>query len=121
MIKKFILLGFLTVFTLNVFAQDGLMKKATKITNEMSEVLSLNEEEKTMVFEIQLKRFKEVVSIRKKYKGDSETKKRELKKVHKRSFGKLKSALGKDKMQQWADYKKGNRMKIKEIIKNQNR
>ena len=31
--KQFILLAFLTVFTSNVFAQDDLAKKATKITN----------------------------------------------------------------------------------------
>ena len=104
--KQFILLAFLTVFTSNVFAQDDLVKKTTKITNEMTEVLSLNEEEKAKVYEIQLNRFQEVVSIREKYKDDSETRKPELKKVYKRLFGKLKKALGKAKMQQWADYKR---------------
>lgn len=104
--KQFILLAFLTVFTSNVFAQDDLAKKATKITNEMTEVLSLNEEEKAKVYEIQLKRFQEVVSIREKNKDDAETRKPELKKVYKRLFVKLKKALGKDKMQQWGDYKR---------------
>ena len=37
--KKFILLAILMVFTLNVVAQDDLTEKATKITNEMTEVL----------------------------------------------------------------------------------
>ena len=106
MMKKFILLAILMVFTLNVVAQDDLTEKATKITNEMTEVLSLNEEKKTMVYEIQLNRFQEVVSIREKNKDDAETRKPELKKVYKRLFGKLKKALGKDKMQQWGDYKR---------------
>ena len=46
MMKKFILLAILMVFTLNIVAQDDLTEKATKITNEMTEVLSLNEEKK---------------------------------------------------------------------------
>ena len=108
MMKKFILLAFLTIFTLNAVAQDNLIKKATEITNEMTEVLSLTEEEKTTVYGIQLNRFKEVVLIRKKYKGDPETRKPELKKVFKRLFGKLRKALGKDKMQIWKKYKSNN-------------
>ena len=108
MMKKFILLAFLTVFTLNAVAQDNLIKKATEISNEMTEVLSLNEEEKTMVFEIQLKRFKKAVLIRKKYKDDPEIKKRELKKVFKQLFGELRKNLGKEKMQIWKKYKSNN-------------
>ena len=106
MIKKFILLVFLTVFTLNVSAQDDLIKKATKITNEMTKVLSLNKEEKMMVYEFQLERFQQIVSICKKYKDDPETRKPESKKVFKRLFRKLRKALGKNKMQQWGDYKR---------------
>ena len=104
--KKIILLAFLTVFTSNVIAQDDLAKKATKITNEMSEVLSLSIEEKAKVYEIQLKRFQEVETIREEYKYDSETRKSELKKVFNKLYGKLSEALGKDKMQQWGDYKR---------------
>lgn len=104
--KKIILLAFLTVFTSNVIAQDDLAKKATKITNEMSEVLSLSIEEKAKVYEIQLKRFQEVETIREEYKYDSETRKSELKKVFNKLYGKLSEALGKNKMQQWGDYKR---------------
>ena len=104
--KKFILLALLTVFTSNAIAQDNLSKKTTKITNEMAEVLSLSEEDKAKVYEIQLKRFQEVVSIREQYKDDDQTRKLELKKVYKRLFGKLKNTLDKDKMQQWRNYKR---------------
>ena len=61
----------------------------------MSEVLSLNAEETVKVYEIQLKRFNEVNTIRSTYKKDPETKKTELKKVYNRLFGKLKNALDK--------------------------
>jgi hypothetical protein len=106
--KKIILLVFLTIFSLNSFAQNNLVKKTTKITNEMTKVLSLNKEEKSKVYEIQLKRFQDVVLIRDKYQDNPEIKKAEIKKVYKRLFGKLKKALGKDKMQEWKIYKQNN-------------
>ena len=104
--KKISLLLFLMVLATNVYSQNTGEKRAIKITNEMSEVLSLNSEEKAKVYEIQLKRFNEVNTIRSTYKKDPETKKAELKKVYKRLFGKLKNALDKKKMQQWRIYKR---------------
>ena len=104
--KKIILLLFLTVFSSTVMAQDNFAKKATKITNEMTEVLSLSVEEKAKVYQIQLKRFQDVELIREKYKDDAETRKSELKKVFNKLHGKLSKVLGKDKMQQWGNYKR---------------
>jgi hypothetical protein len=66
----------------------------------------LSEEDKAKVYEIQLKRFQEVVSIREQYKDDDQTRKLELKKVYKRLFGKLKNAQDKDKMQHRKNYKR---------------
>ena len=71
----------------------------------MSEVLSLDDDEKEKVYEIQIKRYHEVAIIRSTYAEDLETKKAELKKVYNRLSGKLKSALGKDKMKEWRTYK----------------
>jgi hypothetical protein len=103
--KKIIVILLLGLAT-NLYSQNTSEERATKITNEMSEVLSLNPEEKAKVYEIQLKRFNEVNTIRSTYKKDPETKKAELKKVYKRLFGKLKNALDKKKMQQWRIYKR---------------
>ena len=72
----------------------------------MSEVLSLYDDEKAKVYEIQLKRFHEVATIRSMHAEDPETKKAELKKVYNRLYGKLKSTLGEDKMQEWKIYKR---------------
>jgi membrane-associated HD superfamily phosphohydrolase len=103
--KKITVLLFL-VLASNVYSQNTSEERAKEITNEMSEVLSLNAEETAKVYEIQLKRFNEVNTIRSTYKKDPETKKAELKKVYKRLFGKLKNALDKKKMQQWRIYKR---------------
>ena len=103
--KKIIVILLLGLAT-TLYSQNTSEERATKITNEMSEVLSLNPEEKAKVYEIQLKRFNEVNTIRSTYKKDPETKKAELKKVYNRLFGKLKNALDKKKMQQWRIYKR---------------
>ena len=103
---KKITLFLLLVLASNLYSQNTSEERANEITNEMSEVLSLNPEEKAKVYEIQLKRFIEVNTIRSTYAQDLETKKAELKKVYNRLFGKLKNALDKKKMQQWRIYKR---------------
>ena len=103
--KKIIVI-LLLVLASSLYSQNTSEERANEITNEMSEVLSLNPEEKAKVYEIQLKRFNEVNTIRSTYKKDPETKKAELKKVYNRLFGKLKNALDKKKMQQWRIYKR---------------
>jgi VIT1/CCC1 family predicted Fe2+/Mn2+ transporter len=104
--KKINVLLLLMVLATNVYSQNTSEERATKITNEMSEVLSLNAEETSTVYEIQLKRFNEVNTVRSSYAQDPETKKAELKKVYNRLFGKLKNALDKKKIQQWRIYKR---------------
>ena len=104
--KKINVLLLLMFLATNVYSQNTSEERATKITNEMSEVLSLNAKESAKVYEIQLKRFNEVNTIRSTFAQDPETKKAELKKVYKRLFGKLKNALDKKKMQQWRIYKR---------------
>ena len=95
----------LLVLASNVYSQNTSEERASKITDEMSEVMSLDEDEKAKIYEIQLKRFHEVATIRSMHAEDPETKKAELKKVYNRLFGKLKSTLGEDKMQEWKIYK----------------
>ena len=103
--KKISLFLILMALAKNVYSQNTSEERAIKIINEMSEVLSLDDDEKAKVYEIQLKRFHEVAIIRSTYAEDLETKKAELKKVYNRLSGKLKSALGKDKMKEWRTYK----------------
>lgn len=104
-VKKVILLLLLILFSFGNYAQIDSGKRATKITKKMTKVLSLNKEEKTRVYDIQLNRFQQIASVREKYKNDSQTRKSELKKVYRKLFGILKNALGEDKMQSWKNYK----------------
>tara|TARA_B110000444_G_C18661291_1_gene510894 strand:+ start:130 stop:393 length:264 start_codon:yes stop_codon:yes gene_type:complete len=81
MIQKIFLLLAFTLFSTTVSSQNDATEKANKLTNEMTQALSLDEEVKTKIFEIQLNRFQEAETIRKQYMDDSETKKAELKKI----------------------------------------
>tara|TARA_B100000767_G_scaffold256468_1_gene263550 strand:+ start:204 stop:524 length:321 start_codon:yes stop_codon:yes gene_type:complete len=96
----------LLVLASTVYSQNTSEERAIKITDEMSEVMSLDEDEKAKVYEIHLKRFHEVATIRSMHAEDPETKKAELKKVYNRLSGKLISTLGKDKMKDWRIYKR---------------
>ncbi|CAI8421702.1 MAG: Uncharacterised protein [Flavobacterium sp. SCGC AAA160-P02] len=106
--KKIGLIIFLILFSTNIFSQENYFKKATKITNKMAKVLSLNKEEKSKIYEIQLHRFKRIALIRQKYEDDPEIKNYEIKKVFNKLYGRLKGVLGKDKMKEWNEYKKMN-------------
>ena len=108
MIQKIFLLLAFTLFTTIVSSQNDATEKANKLTNEMTQALSLDEKVKTKIFEIQLNRFQEAETIREQYMDDSETKKAELKKMYNRLYGKLKATLGEEKMKAWNVYKQNN-------------
>ncbi len=106
--KKNILILLLSLFITISFAQEDSVSNALEITKLMTDALSLDEEQKMKVYKIQLNRFQEVASIRKEYNDDTQIRKDELRKVFNRLYGKLTNALGKEKMQQWAEYKQYN-------------
>lgn len=108
MTKNILLFFFISLFVSTAFAQKNLDKRASKITQKMTKALSLDEEQKLKVYKIQLNRFQEVASIRKEYDNDIKTRKIQLRKVYNRLHGKLTKVLGKEKMQEWANYKQNN-------------
>mgnify|MGYP000209167706 FL=1 len=55
--KKLILFTLLIIFSLGAYAQDDPIKRATTLTDTMTKALSLNKEEQTKVYKIQLERF----------------------------------------------------------------
>ena len=77
--KNLYILFFSLFFSISVFSQDGLQEKAKKISNEMTMVLSLDEQTSEKIFHIQLKRFIDAQKIRNLYKSDKEMRKVELK------------------------------------------
>ena len=108
LMKKIILSIFLTILSLNTFAQADSEKRANALTEKMTKALSLTKQDQSKVYEIQLKRFQQVAIIRDKYQDDPEIKKAELKKVYNKLYGKLKGNLGEKKMLLWQKYKRNN-------------
>ena len=103
--KKEYILIFSLLFSLSVFSQDGLQEKAKKISDEMTMVLSLDEQTSEKIFNIQLKRFLDAQKIRTIHKSNKEQMNMELKQMYDRLWGKLNDVLGKEKMKSWSNYK----------------
>lgn len=95
--------------SLSVSAQQKLEKKAQKVTDEMTEVLSLNKEESKAIYEIQLERFKENQAIKKEYADDPEMKKEKLKELGNKVYNEVKKVLGVERQKQWKAYKSKNK------------
>ena len=106
--KKLVVFTLLIIISLGAYAQEDPIKRATTLTDTMTEALSLNKEEQTKVYQIQLERFQEVLIIKKKYQDNPETKKIKLKKVYNKLYGKLKGNLGEEKMLLWQKFKRNN-------------
>ncbi|MDA9622595.1 hypothetical protein N9S70_02395 [Flavobacteriaceae bacterium] len=104
--NKLLILFFSLTFSLSVFSQDKLQEKAKKISDEMTTVLSLNEDDSEKIYIIQLKRFIDAQKIRNVHKGDKELMKAELKKMQGKLWQNLKGVVGKDNMKSWGTYKK---------------
>lgn len=104
--QLFAILAF--VMTLGVTAQENPEKKAKKLANEFTQVLSLNEEESKAIYEIQLERFKSAQSINKEFADEPEVKQEKLKALGDKTFNKIKNVLGMERQKQWKEYKSKN-------------
>ena len=104
--RKLYTLSFLFLFSFSVFSQDGLQERAKKLSNEMTMVLSLDDQTSEKIYHIQLKRFIDAQSIRKTYQNDKQQMRAELRKLQNRLWGKLNAVLGEDKMKSWSTHKK---------------
>jgi cell shape-determining protein MreC len=103
----FIFIAFLSFSGIN--AQMNPEKKARKLTDEMTSVLSLNEEESKAIYEIQLNRFKESQSIQKEYADNPEQKKEQLKKLGDKAFNQIKNVLGTERQKKWKEHKSNSK------------
>ena len=73
--KKLVVFTLLIIISLGAYAQENPIKRATTITNIMTKALSLNKEEQTKVYQIQLERFQKVLIIKKNIKTTRKQKK----------------------------------------------
>ena len=104
--RKLYILFFSLTFSLSVYSQDGLIDRAKKISDEMTMVLSLDDQTSEKIYHIQLKRFIDAQSIRKTYQNDKQQMRAELRRLQNRLWGKLNAVLGEDKMKSWSTHKK---------------
>jgi len=104
--RKLYILFFSLIFSLSVYSQDGFQERAKKISDEMTMVLSLDDQTSEKIYHIQLKRFIDAQSIRKTYQNDKQQMRAELRKLQNRLWGKLNAVLGEDKMKSWSTHKK---------------
>lgn len=108
MFKNLFVILFIMATSSSITAQNIEEFQAQEVTDQMTLALSLTESEKEKVYKIHLKRFQDVSQIREQYLDEPELRNSELKKVFNRLYGKLKAALGEEKMRQWAEYKQNN-------------
>ena len=105
---KFLFASIMLFVFVGVHAQPKPEKKAKKITDEMTEVLSLNKKESKEVYDIQLARFTEAQAIRKEYSDQPEVQKEKLKALGNKLYNQMKNAIGPERQKQWKEYKKNN-------------
>lgn len=104
---KLTILLFISVISLGLAQNPS--KKAQKITDKITEAISLTEEQSKVVYEIQLERFRAAEEIKTKYADDQETKKKMLKQNGNKTYNRMKNLLGKEKMKEWKQYRKNNK------------
>ena len=104
--RKLYILFFSLILSLSVYSQDGLQERAKKISNEMTMVLSLDEQTSEKIYHIQLKRFIDAQRIRKVHENDKKQMRAELRKLQDRLWGRLNAVLGEEKMKSWNAHKK---------------
>jgi hypothetical protein len=102
--KQYLVLTILIMFlSFGMNAQNK--SKAKEISEEMTEVLSLNKKETKAIYKIQLNRLNESDSIKKEYANDPEEKKQNLKKLGKKVYNEIKEAIGIERLKEWKEYK----------------
>jgi hypothetical protein len=96
------------VFALGLSAQENPEKKAKKLADEFTTVLSLNEQESKAIYEVQLERFKSAQAINKEFADQPEVKQEKLKALGDKTFNQMKAVLGQERQKQWKEYKSKN-------------
>ena len=103
--KKISLVAFLFLLSFQLTSQTNPEQQAGEMTKEMVIAVSLDENQKSNLYLIQLKRFKDAKLIRQKFRDQPNIKNAELKKVNNRLYESLQELLGKELMHQWRNYK----------------
>lgn len=82
-------------------------KNAKKFTDEMTTVMELSQEESAELYEMNLKRLKEMREIRNENKDmDKDELKKLVKPIQKKYSKELRAMVGNEKMTKWTEYRK---------------
>lgn len=100
--KKLLFILAVGLGTISASAQKKIEAMAKKVTDKMTATLSLNEEESSKVYEIQLSKLKALKKVKKDNKGDKNAMKSARSKVIKETQNELKTFLGADRFKEWA-------------------
>ncbi|MBV1887686.1 MAG: hypothetical protein KUG51_00180 [Urechidicola sp.] len=112
--KKSIFTILVLLLTVNISAQKGSPEKsAKKVADEMTKVLSLNDDESKKVYEIQLDKFTQVRAVKAQNGEDKEKSKAAIKKVTSNTQDSLIDVFGEEKMSTWKAHVKANKKKNK--------
>jgi hypothetical protein len=103
--KLKVLFAFIVLLgTVGLNAQAKQEQKAKKLSEEITKVLSLNKEESSAVYQIQLDRFKENFAIESEFANDPEGKKEKLKALGNKTYNKMRTILGQERQKKWKEY-----------------
>jgi len=102
---KHLFLVIVLLATVGLSAQESPEKKAKKLADEFTQVLSLNKEESKAIYQIQLERFEEAQSINTEFSDEPEIKKEKLKVLGDKVYNQVKNVLGKERSEKWKEYK----------------
>ena len=102
--KQYLVLTILIMFlSFGMNAQNK--SKAKEISEEMTEVLSLNKKETKAIYKIQLNRLNESDAIKKEYANAPQEKKQKLKMLGNKVYNEIKETIGTERLKEWKEYK----------------
>jgi len=118
--KKFTVLLFVMFASLTIQAQASQEKQeaaAKALVDKMDKVVTLSEDEKTQIYDLEMKRIQDKTQVNKDNAGDQEaiaTQKKELDKKWRATVSKL---ITPARMKMWSDYQKEQREKKEQKAK----
>lgn len=104
--KKLMLLAITLLLTISLQAQSKVETQAKKLADEMTEVLSLDEDQSAQILAFQVERLTAVEALKKETNGDKDAFKEKAKEVLKPFNKKLVAILGAENMKAWQEHMK---------------
>lgn len=102
--KKIMLMAITLLLTISLKAQSKIEIQAKKITDEMTEVLSLGEDQSAQILAVQIEKFTLTDALKQENDGDKEALKEKSKEALKPFNKRISAILGAEKMIVWKEH-----------------